>query len=93
MPTYPDKYASSLKRPSAKVPNNSTISRPSLLTSDEIFNFLTHLIAMNGHSAATEYRELPNTEAIPESSPDSPTPTESSESSEPTNESHEVHQL
>ena len=37
---------------------------------------------MNGHSAATEDREKPNTGAIPESSPDSPTPTESSESSE-----------
>ena len=55
-----------------------------------IFNFLTHLIAMNGHSAGTAERELPNAEAIPEPSPDFPVPTElreSSELSEPTSES------
>ena len=53
---------------------------------DEIVNLLTQLIAMNGHSAATEVREKPNAEAIPESSPYSPAPTMSGESSESTSE-------
>ena len=77
MPTSQSKYASNLTRPSAKVHNNSSISRPSSLTPDEIFNFLTHPIAMNGHSAVTEDRKSHNTELIPESSPDSPASTES----------------
>ena len=90
MPTSKNKYASNLTRPSTTQHTTSTISRPSSLTPDEIFNFLTHLIAMNGHSAATEVRQKPNAESIPESSPKSPAPTESSESnesSEPTSES------
>ena len=57
-----------------------------MLTPDQIFNFLTHLIAMNSHSTATVNREKSNAEAIPESCPDSPAPTVSSELSEPTSE-------
>ena len=55
-----------------KTHNAITISRPSVLTSDEMLNLLTHLIAMDGQSAATENREKPNAESIPEPSPESP---------------------
>ena len=57
VPTSQSNCASTFKRPSVKTHNNTTISRPSALTPDKIFNFLTHLIAMNGYSAATEGRE------------------------------------
>ena len=90
MPISQNNYANTITRPLAKTHNVTTISGPSALTPDEIFNFLTHLTAMNSHSASKEDREKPRAEAIPESSPDSPAPiesSESSESSEPTSES------
>ena len=90
MPSSQNSYAITITRPSVKTHNAITISRPSAFTPDKIFNFLTHLIAMNGHSVATEHKEKLNAEATPESSPDSAVPTDaskSSESSEPTSES------
>ena len=68
----------------------NTITRSSMLTPNEIFNFLTYLIAMNSHSAVTVDIEKPNAETIPESSPYFSAPTKSnefSESSEPSSES------
>ena len=74
VPTSQNNYASTITRPLVKVHPPTTISRPSVLTPGEIINFLTHLIIMNDHSAATEERQKPNAEAIPVSSADPQNP-------------------
>ena len=55
--------------------NTRPITTPSAATPDDIFEFLTHLIAMNGYSAAKEETDKPKAESIPESDPGSPAPT------------------
>ena len=54
-------------------------------TPDNIYKFLTHLIAMNGYPTAREEADKPKPESKQESGPNSPTPSESSEMSESTN--------